>query len=156
MYDYGFLMLLIAGGSQNPSIQGAICNFITAIAMVVFCSQLHLPTHHTYSTLLTLTQALHIDQRFHNCHFIQVGTWNDGLLNMTREPVVYVRPGMTEMGASHVTSSCDGSSCTHVDWWLYDVDYVYEQLDNNTTRTVPIFLNMYSEYLGDGKCKGKL
>ena len=75
---------------------------------------------------------------------------------MTSEPVVYVRPGMTEIGASHVTSSCEGSDCTNVDWWLYDIDYMYEQLDNNTTRPVPIFLNMYSEYLGDGKCKGKL
>ena len=75
---------------------------------------------------------------------------------MTREPVVYVRPGMTEIRASHVTSSCEGGDCANIDWWLYDIDYMYEQLDNNPTRTVPIFLNMYSKYLGDGKCKGKL
>ena len=74
---------------------------------------------------------------------------------MSREPVAYIHPSLTEQPISQLESTCRGDNCPHVEWWLYDIPYLFDQTNQKTGRTSSLFVNMYDTYEGDGICSGE-
>ena len=87
----------------------------------------------------------------------QVGSW-EKTLTMDEMPAAYVQPELSVVPASEVKSTCEGDNCPYIEWWLYDIDYLYDQPERSASgdrRTTSLFVNMYINYLGDGKCTGE-
>jgi hypothetical protein len=86
---------------------------------------------------------------------LQIGTWDDEL-SMIETATAYIQPDLVATPVSEVESSCKGDDCPYVEWWLYDLPYLFDQTATKTGRTAHVFINMHDTYEGDGKCTGKI